>query len=286
MTNYIIYHGADLDGFSSAWVVARATKNYKLVPETHRFYETIELLKLDLSNSTIYFTDICPEQELFECVLAKSKNVIVLDHHRSIEPLAIKYPDNIHLDIAHSAVWVAWNYFYPENSPPPLLVQYISDNDIWQHKLPCTKAIYLALNCELRTVENFEKILAQISFRGIDYLAEIGNCMFKYQQHIVNELKQQSFLRQYKYQSLVLPTINTPTLQTEVLNELSKTHPAALSYSLVPVNKEKELYRVSLRSDRNNLNYIEVDKFALQYDGGGHKHAAGFYIEHIEDLWV
>lgn len=159
----IVYHEFCSDGIASAWISQRNNRESKLVPCKAGENPKIEEKCLDKKN--IIFVDICPSVNYIKSISSIVNKMIILDHHisnfRDVENMENK-PNNLYtiFDMKKSGSMITWEFFN-KDIETPWFINYISDRDLWQWKLPNSKNINVAL---------FEE--KYITFEGLTSLYE------------------------------------------------------------------------------------------------------------------
>ncbi len=78
----------------------------------------------------------------FTKLLSEATSLYSLDHHKTSEPIAKKYPENFLYDVEHSGVYLAFKYFFPDEKEIPLFVSAIEARDLWHLKEPLAKEMH------------------------------------------------------------------------------------------------------------------------------------------------
>jgi len=149
--------------------------------------------------------------------------------------------------------------------PPPRLLQYVQDRDLWQWKLPRSKAVNAAIRSYPQTWEDWD-VLWQ---RDIEELATEGEAILRYRQQIVDahikHAKDVQFLGR-KGRAVRCTT-------GEIYSEIGEALAEGVDFGAVWCETESETLW-SLRSRGK----CDVSEIAASFGGGGHKSAAGFKI--------
>jgi len=281
----ILYHGPGcLDGMASAWA---AWKHFGDNAEyvVGKYQEDMGDI---FSNRDVYLVDFSFKRAVMEDILKVANKVTLLDHHKSaledLKGLQDQYTNfwMQHSRVENSGAMITWKYFFPYEEAPPLLV-YIEDRDLWTFKYERTKPATTAL------------FAMDLHFTGLDPLMNMS-------EYELRELVSQGRVllsahnRQVElciktcYREIALniggivyyrvPFVNCPpNLTSDVGNKLAELHPFAMMYY------DTEDYRsISLRSSALNPNHKDVSLLAKEFNGGGHKHAAGFKVKRVHWL--
>lgn len=274
MKPLILYHANCMDGFGAAfaaWLHFRADADYLPVQYSDALPDNVD-------GRTVYLLDFCyPETQLLE-LQSRSASLIVIDHHKSNEALLNALPlrtltdDDVLFDTKYSGAMLSWKYFHRE--PPPLLISYIQDRDLWEWLLKKSREVSAALAIQDRTFEQFEAVL-YAGRTGVEILAEQGDLLLRAERAYVDSRINQD-IQFENIGGYVVPCINNTHLISETGNRLALIDPSLFSAQWYET-PTKRVY--SLRSVEGGM---DVSEIAKQYGGGGHKHAAGFSIPRAE----
>ena len=285
----VFYHSPCSDGFAAAWcfwkkygadadyIPLNHTQLSAFVNSEHEWHYS----RLSDKYQNIVFADIAPHgKDIIEIFYGASVGVTVLDHHKTIiDSYADKGLNNrptVVLDSTHSGAWLAWNYCFPDQ-PVPLLIQVVQDRDLWTWKIPDSAAYLAMLELSDFDFEKWDHFAYDIESEYAGSILAAGKAIVLYEQHKQNiMLINQHTLKVGGYE---LPALTTAMYGSSLGNLMARTAPAAVTYYREPTG-----WYISLRSDANNPEALDVSEIAKSYGGGGHKHAAGFRIEHLEDL--
>lgn len=267
----IIFHSSNGkehcdDGFSAAWVMYRYfgyLADY--VPGVHQQPPP------NVDGRTVYIVDFSYKRPLMEQILDQAREVILLDHHVSAkEDLSSLESDKFEkvFNVNECGASLTWKYMYPQ-SPLPKFLEYIRDQDLFQHKLYQAKEFSLALRSYPKTFELWDEF-----FQDPYRLTQEGIHILRYYNQRINDMVNNAM-----YQSIggyVVPVVNAPWFMASDLgHKLSEHNPFAAVYSITPKG-----YIYSLRS----RGQVDVSKIAAEYGGGGHPNASGFTIHEPLDF--
>ncbi len=179
-----------------------------------------------------------------------------------------------------------------ESYATPKIIEHISDRDLWQFKLPDTKAVFAGLSLYPMTLESWTKVFDWFyTFHGelgtprdnpihhlqaVKRLAEEGRVVLQKNQRDL-EFLLPLVTRTIELGGHTVPLANLPlTLMSDGLHVLGANQPFAVGYY---DTAQERVY--SLRSHPDQLNVGEIAK---QLGGGGHDHAAGFKVSRDHPL--
>ena len=290
MTPLVIYHANCTDGFGAAYAAWKALGDGAEYFAAHYGDlddpTTLEArFGTDIGKRDVYILDFSLKRSGMDWLFEKAQRVVWLDHHRTAFEMWCGTPnvqrhtktqgkDYIVLDNDMSGAMLAWEYFHPEYTPAPMLIQCIDDRDRWQWKLPDSAAIHLAL--QVNQPWNFK----QWDYMRMHYsdLRATGAALMGYQNKQVQasvEKARPCAINPAPMTGAGIPglAVNTPTHISEVGNELAKK---SGTYGLVwYFDGSAHRAFCSLRS----IGDYDVSAIAKTFGGGGHKNAAGFNID-------
>lgn len=172
----VMYHRDCLDGTAAAWVASQymPAATYFLSRQYHEGLNKEQMM--EMQDRDIYIVDWCPEVPEIEALLRVCHRLVIIDHHiSSIQRVdawlaeeadadGAEPPNNLVLSFARNDEWsgalgtAKWFNQYccgmmhvdrNHDANEPLedhwAVQAVSDRDLWQFKLPYSKAICEAL---------------------------------------------------------------------------------------------------------------------------------------------
>lgn len=281
MENLVLYHGSCYDGFGAAyaaWLRLQDTATYQPVGYGAPLPPEAKLFK------HVYIVDFSyPRQELLDlCAYTK---VAVLDHHKTAEEnlKGLSHPNlTIIFDMTKSGALITWEYFHrieyagqgPMDSvpaPAPLLIQHISDRDLWTYKLEGSREIHSALVSYPMDFELWDKF-------DVEVLKIEGKALLRQYNQLVENICKKPFKMMIGDQ--VVPVVNTSIAWSEVGEKLGDMFPDAPFVASFTEFEDQQMW--SLRTSKNNRDF-DVSAIARLYGGGGHKAAAGFKIAKVVD---
>jgi len=169
-----IFHKNCLDGNGAAAIVKRKE------PEC-------EFLSLQYSNSPptvldrkVYIVDFGLPIAHMRAIKAQASEVVWIDHHASQIPVHKTLGWGV-LDPSECGSSLTWKVLFPDQAPPPVIA-YIKDKDLWQWKLPDSRAIAAGLGATFPG-DRFDGILdadlAEMARIGRPLLAALGERVAK-----------------------------------------------------------------------------------------------------------
>lgn len=267
MTDKIcIYHGNCVDGFTSAWLVNKATSGTEFVAG---FYQTPPP---DVTGKIVYMVDFSYTRPVMEELASKALKIIHIDHHdTAIRALEGFDPENLEKFYSpantESGAMLTWRYFWPDTEAP-MFVKHIDDRDRWKFLLPGTREIQANVFSYDYTFENWDMLFTQ----NVDEQIKDGTAIERAQAKNIKELMD-VVVRKVNISGYNVPCANIPYMfGSDMCSILAKNEPFAVYYYDTP---EGRIF--GLRSEQGA---IHVGDIAKQFGGGGHEHASGFKISY------
>lgn len=272
-----IYHRNCMDGSYAASIVL---KNY---PDA-RLYAS------DYGNppppiepgEVVYIVDFSYKGSVLVDHFAQAGEVHVMDHHDTAITQLEKYfslnlqPTHLHLHLDRSkcGAMITWEHFYPERQPP-ISLRHIENNDLWRYNLPDLSAWP-----EIGDTKAYIERAAMIGFDPRDWvdLDQLNYDRFLVEGRLLRKKTERMIamhLEKITTRQLLgyeVPWLNAPEyIRSELADRLVNDYPFVAIYYDLPTKR-----KVSLRSKRGGIN---VGELAKRVGGGGHVHAASFYLE-------
>lgn len=279
----VIYHDPCNDGFCSAFLLWLEYPQAKFIPVNHN--PQCEPPYDDLKDMDVIIVDYSyPIDELL-AIVKIAKSLTVLDHHKTASHIQKLIDDKIikgRFDVNSSGAGLTLDWLLNQGfeSYPWMheLVAYVQDADLWNWVLPNSLEFHLALSSYKKTFQTWHNMPRTVE------IISLGSKINQYRESFIVEhvnnatiarLVMGKFLTRDDWNSdyfwdvpFVVCTI--PQIVSELGHRLAKDNPFAVI--LVP---NKNGIKYSLRSVDGGL---DVSVIAKSYGGGGHKHAASFYV--------
>jgi oligoribonuclease NrnB/cAMP/cGMP phosphodiesterase (DHH superfamily) len=307
--NVVIYHDPCPDGWMCAVLARKFLGAGTTLYEGRNYDKPFEQSMMPIyEGKNVYILDFSMPVEDLKMIASKAKKVVVCDHHKSFaEKLGVTQNLDLHpnyqLEEGNLAIHffsllcgaqITWECFTDglrgfqgSEEPMPALVEYIADRDLWQWKLPKSRAISAALHVEPR---DFTRWLNLIDlFNDPDFCtqyADRGAAILTAQQAEVERMAERAFLERKSLFSPIpveendpnwqdlIPIVNVQSYYSEVCECLLKLYPSApFVASYYDKNLTTRIWSLRSRKDSN----VDVSAIAKAFPGGGgHKNAAGF----------
>ena len=299
-----IYHDKCADGFTSAWAVYKALGN-----EVEFFGGVHQNPPPDVTGRDVIMVDFSYKRPVLDAMTKTARSILVLDHHKTAEAdLAAdgnyvvdygaytgvvdwdRHQRNVSLDnmegcpyariyrvfdMNRSGALIAWEFFHPGKDVPNL-VQYVSDRDLWQFKLPLSREVNAYIFAHDYEFRNWDYLDAMMrDHMGVQQVGDMGGAIEKKHHKDVAELTA-AFKRRMTIGGHEVWVANIPyTLTSDAGHLMAKGEPFAACYWDTPEGRV-----FSLRSTDEGL---DVSQIAKQYGGGGHRNASGFRLPHGQE---
>lgn len=280
----VIYHANCPDGWTAAWVAARALGEVDLFPGKYGEDPPYELAR----GREVYVVDFSyPREQLEQLFQAAhsdwvaSQNghpLLVLDHHRTAQA-ALEGLHYCRFDMERSGAGMAWDYFHP-GVARPWIVDYVEDRDLWRFALPWSREISLFIRTAPYTLESWDEMARM----EVDDACGVALGCKRYLDHYVQDALRNAYeithwwshpdepddFKALRPAKLVCVNL-CYTGVSDVLNAALEHFPSAeiaLGWHLAADGK----LNCSIRSRPD----FDCSAFARFYGGGGHAQAAGF----------
>ena len=274
----VLYHAHCPDGLASAWVAKQRFAEsavYTAIKRGEGFplFTNIngeELSKEQYSDIEIYLLDFSFTKEENMHIESISKKFVIIDHHISSKSDVESVEKHV-FSLEHSGCYLAWQYFYP-SEPIPLLLQYISEGDIFKFRLADHENYMPAIYGRELNFENIDILNDMMnSEEGRDKLKEQSELLKNYEKKILAAALDS--VHMIEFEGVVMPAVNVCLPMDERSDLLHSIYtqypPVAMSYRW-----DDGEWKVSLRSNGD----FDCIIIATKYGGGGHKSSAGFAV--------
>ena len=263
MKPLVIHHSPCQDGFTAAWAVWLAHKDWDFYPAKHGDPPP------DLTGREIvYLVDFSYKRPVILEMATPERSIIILDHHKTAEADLVDLPSNVSVtfDMNKSGARLAWEAFHPDDSIP-FLVEFVEDRDLWKFRYPETKAFSAALFAEEYNFVTWKLWNDKANREGVEWAVQSGEAILR------KAAKDTAELLANKFKVVIggheVWTCNLPyTFSSDAGNILAQGEPFGSTFYL-----DGGFAHFSLRSTEDGL---DVSEIAKSYGGGGHQHAAGF----------
>lgn len=228
-------------------------------------------------NDVVYIVDFSYSYEQICEMAIKAKNIYILDHHKTAqEALSGIFPQKynnkplgeiyIEFDMNRSGAVITWEYLFKTKAPT--LFQHIQDRDLWKFELEGTRDIIKGLDIypDWRDWTPFIKDPSNLIQQGKAINTFLDNEASK----IIK-----SPPRLWDMENIVIPFYNLQGFMiSDTLHQALEKYPEC-PYAVAYFDlSDRRIFSLRSRSGTD----VDVSEIAKKYGGGGHKHAAGFYV--------
>lgn len=271
--NLVLYHDKCPDGFGSAfaaWKKLGSQATYIGCDHGSKTYP-------DVTGACVVILDFSFKEAVLLEMIAKAKQLMVIDHHDSAEKELKSIPDqNKIFDMNQSGATMAWDFFHRRVLPPQFLL-YVEDRDLWRWRLKHSREVCAGLDTLPQTFEQWNQLG---TVESIKQLRAKGESVLVYRQILVDSIVSKSAQREFG--GFLCRVVNTcgGSIVSDVGNTLLSKYntPVALMWYL---DYPSQQYKISLRS------HPDVDSSALakRFGGGGHKSSSAFTLSPSSSGW-
>ena len=267
----VLYHGNCTDGFGAAWAAWK-----KLGDKAEYIGVRLDIPpEDDFIGREVYMLDFTYEKKYLSDFVSRNKKVITIDHHVTNKGLANMATEHIH-DISHSGAVLSWQYFHPDKKVPKLL-EYVEDSDLGKWVLPFINELWMYIDLFDFNFNIWDKL--SDNFENPTKLKEYtktGEVLLRYRDKTI-ERAISAYARLVNFEGFKTYAVNSRVFHSEVGKCLvEKLPPLGIAWA----EESDGRIHISLRSDGT----VDVSQIAAKYGGGGHKKAAGFFVESFSKL--
>ena len=262
----IIYHRNCPDGFCAAWVMATHFEGKR---ELHaaQYGEPPP----DVAGKRVAIVDFSYKRQVMIELQAKAEHLVCLDHHVTAEQ-ELKGLHYCRFDLNESGASLAWRYCTGFSTSA--LVEYVKDRDLWLWEKPFSREVSAWVMAQPHTIEAWSKLDHEVRTELAAVVAK-GGAIRLHIEHYVDKMASSGAFK-VTFDAYEVPCINAPMFNiSDLLNKLCEGQPFAVSFWRRGDGK----YQYSLRSE--DPGGVDVSELARKYNGGGHKHAAGFESDYL-----
>jgi len=270
MKKLCIFHSVDGtnhcdDGFAAAWAVNHWN------PGVYDFHPGVyQQPPPDVTDRDVLLVDFSYKRPVLEEMVAKARSVTILDHHATAQddlgPLLESGAIKGEFDMDRCGSRMTWDHFSNGSEPPPALLAYVEDRDLWRKALPDGDEVIMALRSYPKTFHTWDGLMFG---DGINLLRLEGKAIHRYYRMVVDGLK--ANVQRRDVGGVEVPAVNCPMMfASEVAGEIADPDTFGACYW----DNADGSRTFSLRSRGD----FHVGEFAAGFGGGGHKGAAGFTL--------
>ncbi len=268
--NCVIAHAPCQDGFSSAWVIHHLKNQpFELYEGNHEKDKNNLSLWLErVRGKNVVICDFSFERQMLLLLKAAAASLVLLDHHYSAQK-ELSDLDFCVFDQGKSGALLTWSYFSQKEAPS--LIHYVSDHDLWQHKLPYSRELAAYISYQEKNLAHWDQLFSQLEHgAGINQAIAAGQAILAYNKKIAIDLSEGAAIWRVAGQEVLM--VNTSwTFANDVCDRLGQIYSGAVATYML---REDGMVKFSLRSSGK----IDVAALAVKFGGGGHKASASFIV--------
>jgi oligoribonuclease NrnB/cAMP/cGMP phosphodiesterase (DHH superfamily) len=230
--------------------------------------------------------DFSYKRPVMEKLVPQSKSFMWLDHHVSAIEDMKDFPwrpqDVATTDVNRCGTSIVADTFMLREEYQSL-VEHIEDRDLWLLKKDKILEFSMGLRSYPKDFKVWEEIFAHdgknkdSTLIGVEKLKVAGYHIGRDYNQRLEELAKNK--KMVEIRGYAVPSVNASYhFASDLANNLSVNYPFAASWYF-----DGKKYAFSLRSKENG---IDVSKIAVSFGGGGHKHAAGFAVESLSEVFA
>lgn len=296
----VIYHKNCADGFSGAWVFHYMEEK---IGQTFDYHPSLYNDPVpDVEDRIVYLVDFSYKRAVVEEILAKATHVYVIDHHKTaIEDLfmleSVHKNLTMYVDVNRSGAMLAWDFWHNTvwssgdfktrvvlekeikntdvtYTPPPLMLGYVQDRDLWQFKLADSHAVSAFIFSHKYSFKEWDKLMTGGETTILN-ARSAGAGILKKQNKDMEEFTAAS-IQFWEVLGYIIPVVNAPYMWgSDMAHNLLKQYPDAPFAGYYWIGTEGTM-NWGLRSEDSRVDASEIAK---QFGGGGHRNACGFKVD-------
>lgn len=253
----VLYHANCYDGFGAAWAVRKHLGEIEARPVLYG-----QPVPADCDYRDVYVVDFSYPRADLLALRERCNKLVVIDHHKTAEE-ALRGMDFCTFDMEHSGCVLTWRHFTEE--PPPDLLLYTEDRDLWRFALPSSREVQAWLRSWPMDFETWDRL----AVLGVADHAEEGRSILRAQDRAVSAMS--DLARMVDCDGYAVPCSNASIYFSDVGEELCRRHPGS-AFALYYFDRADGLRQWGLRSEHG----FDCAEIAKHYNGGGHAASAGF----------
>lgn len=271
-----IYHKDCIDGTTAAAVLLKKFPKVILHPLSHRYTpkELGTIVKETNAATIIFIVDFSLREGDTEKLIAKTKEVINIDHHIGAEE-KLRALDKKHqtftyiFDNDRSGASLTWIYFYGKKNIPKI-IQYVEDSDLFRFSLG-NKTRYAS--SYLYSLSGKPREILSLIKKGegaVKKILQKGKMIWEYRDELAKLLLKTVNPFTIKIGKYIVPVHNTPEfLRSDVGNALA----VKLKKTVATFVINDDTVRFHFRGTNDHTpSALDLAKIL---GGGGHRNAAG-----------
>ncbi len=266
------YHANCTDGAAAAAVVKRKYPEAELYPMNHG-----DPIEAQVRGKKVFIVDFSFPAEILEKLKAEAAEVRWYDHHKTALPIRDRIGWGV-LDLGESGASLTWKQEYP-GEPLPKILAYVKDKDLWEWKLPDSRAVSMDLRNTVDVLdpasETWRRLIDGLDEAALRKIVERGEYALQSQRlNILSGVKNGFELDFHGHRAFA---VNWSLEASDIGEYIYKEMGYAVAVLFYYTGK---VWSFSLRSPT-----VDVSELAQKYGGGGHPGASGFRQDAIDWLF-
>ena len=281
-----IFHHNDPDGRCGAAVaIKKLGKAAELIEMDYAKEVPVDRIQ---EGEHVYVIDFSFKPDVMKKVLAKTENVIWIDHHATAKEYEESYGRKLEglrnfKECDEAGCELAWRYFFPDD-PAPAAVRLVGDYDKWAHNLKDSTPFFEGLKLQPGSSDPRSALWHSLLLAGKTKLEDMtdqsmvkrirdeGRIGIKYRDAYCQDMRK-SYGYPTELGGLKCYAMNVYGFGSKAFGDLMKRYDACIAYTF-----DGNMFTVSMYSDNKD---IDVSKVCKDQGGGGHKNAAGFQCKKL-----
>lgn len=282
---YGIYHSKDLDGIACGAIIKKAYPEAILIG--YDYGEPFDIKKF--RNQDVIMADVSlPVKDMIELDwVANSFHWI--DHHRSAindfnhSHLRGEFSGKASLKDGTAACRIAWEVLI--GTAEPIAIELLGKYDVWDQSDPFlwNEAILpfqygMRIDCVSPETLNPDFLSATLTGNLIDQIILVGKSILKYQKEFdKKQCERNAFYRYVKGMATIC--MNSGTANSQLFESVydPQDHDMMLRYQF-----DGKKYNCSIYTTKEDM---DCSVIAKSFGGGGHRKAAGFIVNDINEIF-
>lgn len=249
------------------------------------FSYDMEVCLKDFQKKNVLICDFSFKKDVYAAIKKVANAVLTIDHHKTANEELNGDPTLIY-DEKECGATLLWKWLWTNSSgelwkPLPRILEHIRDRDLWQFKLPQTKAILFYMHYEVHGMEDWMHFFYERSPAELHAILEdfafYGNWMLVPVDKTVKSIAYAT--ARGNFFGHLCAIVNTSHFVSEVADYILQTTQDVKVVLVWRTNVTLTQYRISMRARASDPE-IDVGELCKKYfGGGGHRAAAGFTVE-------
>lgn len=264
----VFYHANCHDGMSAAAIFDHYYPGIELIPMKH-----FETPNQEYSDQKILFLDFSFPEEIMLPIIQKN-SVYVVDHHETANYLKEFLPEDQYIiQNGKCGALLLWE-FINAKVPPPIILQYVNDRDLWLNQLPDYQYVFEGIVYLKPNVEIMEDLIFNTD--DLTDIIKTGKIVHEAKSSYINFIQHKVFVKKFIFEKKKYKVgyINCPLFASDVGNFIVENFDVDFA-AVFHYNGRKTIF--SLRGKDK----IDLSKVAEKFNGGGHYNASGCAVNNL-----